>query len=231
MSNQDQYRNCKAMLCEGLRYQFPNSTYSKLTSFYVTIYSLLSIPPTTSYWYLLFIFDSVTSFIISPSAQLLTQKLSMQVFCPHHCLNPHNSCQSLSLYFHLRGSHSIPWFTYAFLGLNLHRTFFFNISLFTMMYSSQEEYNSTQIRNEQFLRRSEEKYHDLLHSFKICTGRIYFGFSNQYITVRPTSISLFVKKRDWTDSDGLNRERLEVRAVGLVCQEVTHIAQVSETED
>ena len=70
---------------------------------------------------------------------------------------------------------------------------------------------------EQFTRRNEERHEDLLHSFKICTGCIYFGFSNQHITVRATSISLFVEKRNWTDSDRLNRERLEVRAVGFVC--------------
>lgn len=109
--------------------------------------------------------------------------------------------------------------------------FFLIIRHFTMMQSQQEEYDPTYRRIEPCPRRHEGKYHDLLHSFKICAGCIYFGFSDQYITVRATSISLFVKKRDWTDSDRLNRERLEVRAVGFVGEEVTHVAQVSKTTD
>lgn len=126
------------MVYEDLGYQSPNSIYSKLTSFYVTIHLLLSTlplqPPATGTCFLFV--DSITSLITSLSTYLLTQKLhsslilpssspnlikvtsflNVQVLCPHYCLHPHySSCQSLSWYLHLRGSYSIALFSCAFL--------------------------------------------------------------------------------------------------------------------
>ena len=59
---------------------------------------------------------------------------------------------------------------------------------------------------------------DLLHPFKIRACGVYFSFSNQHITVGATPISLLIEEGNWADSDCLDREWLEVRAVGLVCK-------------
>ena len=137
------------------------------------------------------------------------------------------------------GGYGIPSFNCAFLWLTpMLRVFclfcfalFFYISHFTGC-SPQRRTGSKLNRNWTVHKSKWKKtYHDLLHSFKISTGCIYFGFSNQYITVRATSISLFVEERNWTDSDRLNCERLEVRTVRFVRQKVTHVAQVPKTED
>lgn len=59
---------------------------------------------------------------------------------------------------------------------------------------------------------------DLLHPLKIRACGVYFSFSNQHITVGATPISLLIEEGNWADSDCLDREWLEVGAVGLVCK-------------